>query len=173
MRNRGVNKPLNVRGYGLLPMYRGQRRQRGYGVGGLFSNFIRILKPVLKKGLRTISKAGKKFIESNTVKSVGEEVKKGLIKSGKDIVADVIEGKNVKESLNKQLKDQKQMLKGHIKKLRSVGADIIRGESDSDSDYSIPTTTKKRKKNIKNVKTHKRKKIKYNTLKKNQDIFST
>jgi hypothetical protein len=169
----GVNKPLNIRGYGLLPMYRGQRRQRGYGVGGLFSNLIRLLKPVLKKGLRTITKAGKKFIDSDSVKSVGQDLKKGLLKSGQNIVADVIEGKDVKESLNKQLNEQKRMLKGHIKKLRTAGADIIRGDVESDSDSDYPTRTKKRKKRSKQKKSRKRKMVKYNTLKKNQDIFST
>jgi predicted peroxiredoxin len=175
--NRTINKmtlykrPLvNVRGYGLIPMYKGQLRQRGYGVGGLFSSLLKLLQPVVKKGLSTITKVGKKFVTSDVVKSIGKDVKKSLLKSGKNIVADALEGKNIKESISKQLEEQQEMLNQQVKKLRSAGADIIRGESEKKPARKRPIKVKKIKvaKRAKKIKNNNNNKL----FKKNADIFT-
>jgi cell division protein FtsB len=166
-------RPLFIkRGFGLIPMYKGQLIQKGYGLGGIFSGLLRFLKPVLKKGMKTLTKVGKDFIRSDAVKSLGKDVTQSLKKSGKTIVADLVEGKDFKESLNEQLSEQKNMLEKQIAKLRSAGADAIRGGSFNDNNnrkrsgktYRNTLSKKPRKKKTTNAST---------LFKKRRDIFST
>lgn len=63
---------------GNLPVFRGATRQRGYGLGGIFSKMFQGIVPVLK----------------NVAKTAGKQ----LVKTGANIVTDVIDGKNVKNT---------------------------------------------------------------------------
>ena len=53
-------------------VYKGGRRQRGYGMGGVFSGFFRKLRPFLKEAALTV---GRNAVE--TVSNVLEDVEKG------------------------------------------------------------------------------------------------
>ena len=68
----------NQRG-GSLPGFRGGRMQRGYGIGGIFRSLARFAIPLFKQGARTV---GKRALQAAT--EVGQ---------------DVLEGRNVSESM--------------------------------------------------------------------------
>ena len=68
---------LNQSGGGL-PIFHGATRQRGYGIGGIFTNIFRRIAPVLK----------------NVAKTTGKQ----LVKTGANFVADVIDGKTLKKA---------------------------------------------------------------------------
>ena len=60
-----------------LKVYAGRRRQRGYGLGGLFSSLFAA--PLLKQGLKTVGKQA--------------------LRTGAGVLGDVLEGRQFKESL--------------------------------------------------------------------------
>ena len=68
---------LNQSGGGL-PVFHGSTRQRGYGIGGIFSNLFRTIAPALK----------------NVAKTAGKQ----LVKTGANFVTDVIDGKSLKKA---------------------------------------------------------------------------
>ena len=63
---------------GSIPVFRGLTRQRGYGIGGIFSKMFQRIAPVLK----------------NVARSAGKQ----LVKTGANIITDVIDGNNLKKS---------------------------------------------------------------------------
>ena len=67
---------------GSLPAFHGARFQRGYGLGSIFRGLFRWAVPHLQQGVKML---GKKALET-----------------GVDVAQDVLEGKNLKESLNKR-----------------------------------------------------------------------
>jgi hypothetical protein len=156
--NRGRKPPRIQRGYGCL-------RQRGRGVGSIFKSLIRLLTPKIKKSIRTISSKGKKLLKSDLAKSIIKEGEKRLISTGKNILADVVETGDIKQSLKKELEQQKKQLERDINLLRKKGAQYIRGEKRT----RAPNTVVKRKKIKKSLK------FKNNTLSRrniSRDIFS-
>lgn len=68
-----------------LPIFRGRRRQHGYGIGGLFSSLFRSAIPLLKKG----------------AVAVGKEA----LKTGAHVMNDVIQGRNGGEALRERSLD--------------------------------------------------------------------
>ena len=62
-----------------LRVYAGRRRQRGYGLGGLFSSLFRSAAPLLKQGLKTVGKQA--------------------LRTGASVLGDVLEGRQLKESV--------------------------------------------------------------------------
>jgi len=80
-------------------IHKGDRFQAGRGIGGLFRGLFRGLKPLVSMGIST----GKKILGSDLVKNVG----RSALEMGKDalknLAADALEGKDMKESLNKEL----------------------------------------------------------------------
>jgi hypothetical protein len=92
-------------------IHRGDRYQKGRGIGALFSGFFRSLQPILSRGLI----AGRKFLESG----VGQTLKKTAIEMGKDaaknIASDILKGENLKESLNRELDSAKTKIAEKIK----------------------------------------------------------
>lgn len=89
---------------GALPIFHGLSHQDGYGVGGgIFSSLFRKVVPILKG---VVAPALKK-----TAKAAG----KTLLKSGTNVLSDIISGE----------KDIKSSLKQHgLEALREVGADV-------------------------------------------------
>ncbi len=66
----------------MIPIYQGRRRQRGYGLGSVFSSLFRKATPLLLKG----------------AKSVGKQ----LLKTGAAVASDVLEGQDIKSSLKER-----------------------------------------------------------------------
>ena len=71
---------------GNMNVFRGPVMQRGYGLGGFFKGMVRTFAPVLKRGLVNV---GKKALET-----------------GVQVMNDVAEGKNFKNSVKKRSKDK-------------------------------------------------------------------
>ena len=72
---------MHQQGYGL-PAYHGIVMQRGYGLGGFFRGLVRAVAPHVKQGLK---KVGKK-----------------ALKTGLQVISDVSEGQNLKQSLKRR-----------------------------------------------------------------------
>jgi hypothetical protein len=64
---------------GNIAGYRGARMQRGYGIGGIFKSFARYAIPLFKQGAKVV---GKRALQAAT-----------------EIGQDVLQGKNVRESV--------------------------------------------------------------------------
>lgn len=71
-------------GYGSLPAYRGVVMQRGYGLGGIFRGFARALAPKIKQGLKHVGKRA--------------------LKTGIEVLGDVVQGENIKTALKRRSK---------------------------------------------------------------------
>jgi hypothetical protein len=67
---------------GNITWYRGARFQRGYGIGGIFKSLARYAIPLFKQGAKVV---GKRALQAAT--EVGQ---------------DVLQGKNVRESVKTQ-----------------------------------------------------------------------
>ena len=75
-----------------LPVFMGARRQRGYGLGGVFANLFRSAVPMLKKGALALGK-------------------QALATTGQ-VIGDVVQGKSLKESVKARGKQSgKKLLK--------------------------------------------------------------
>jgi len=113
----------------------GLREQRGRGLGSILSGIMRGFAPIAKLGLR----AGKSFLQNPTVREVGKQALGIAADSAKNLVADLVEGKNSEE----RAKEELQMARSKI-------ASTLRGGR------------KRKKKNIKILKVRKVKR--YNLL---------
>jgi hypothetical protein len=172
-RGRGCKGGIIQRGSGVFSVYKGLRIhrghgyavQRGRGIGAIFKGLIRLIAPIIKKSIQTVSSTGRKAIKSDLGRQIIKEGQNRLIKTGKNILADVIETGDIKQSVKKELKQQKKQLERDIELLRKKSSDYVRG---------------KRKSNVKpkSVKRRKIKKILNNSgntslyYKKSKDIFS-
>lgn len=99
----------------MFIVHRGDRFQTGRGFGGFFSGLFRTLKPLFSMGLS----AGKKLITSDAAKSFGRSALDIGKESAKQLAVDVLTGKNVKESLDKELDNAKQKI---AQKIRGSGS---------------------------------------------------
>jgi len=101
-------------------IHRGSRFQSGRGFGSLFSSFFRSMKPLVKMGINT----GKRILNSDLAKSVGKTALEMGADALKNVAADALEGKNVKESLSKEVENAKskiaQTIRGGGKKKRKL-----------------------------------------------------
>ena len=93
------NYYLNQSGGGI-PVFRGATRQRGYGLGGIFSNLFRRIAPVLK----------------NVAKTAGKQ----LVKTGANFVTDVIDGKTLKKAALSNLSSGGQQLVSSLSSKLSI-----------------------------------------------------
>jgi len=104
---------------GGMFIHHGLRYQRGGGFGSIFSMLFRTLKPLASMGLR----AGKNFIQSNAVKSVGNT----LLDIGKDaakkVAVDLLEGKPLKETVNHEIDDAKKKLQQNLREKAGNGGE--------------------------------------------------
>jgi hypothetical protein len=89
----------------------GLRYQRGAGFASLFSGLFKMLKPLASMGL----KAGKQFIGSNFAKKAGSAMLDIGKKAAENMIVDVLEGANVKDSAIKQLDEAKTKIATAIK----------------------------------------------------------
>lgn len=98
----------------MFMVHRGDRFQRGRGIGGFFSGLFRTLKPLFSMGFT----ASKKILTSDAAKSLGRTALDIGKDSLKKVAVDVLTGKNVKESLDKELDEAKQKI---AEKIRGSG----------------------------------------------------
>jgi len=90
----------------------GLRFQRGGGLGAIFGSLIRGLKPLAKMGLT----AGKKFLQSDTAKSMGHSALNFGKQALKDVAINILEGKQpIRDSLNDQLELAKSKVAASLK----------------------------------------------------------
>lgn len=73
-----------------IPVFAGERYQRGHGLGGLFRIVARLAAPALKQ-------VGRKAIRS---------VGKHALKAGTDVLSDVIKGRSLKQSVKARAKER-------------------------------------------------------------------
>ena len=77
-------------------LFMGSRYQKGHGLGGIFRTIARIAMPLLRRtAIPFLKRAGK-----SALKTVGRQV----IRSGKSLVGDVVQGKPFKESVKRRTK---------------------------------------------------------------------
>lgn len=81
----------------------GARYQRGRGIGSLFSGLIRGFAPIARMGLNF----GKRVITSDLAKSVAGQALDTGKKMALNLAADILDGRNVKESAQEQLNEAK------------------------------------------------------------------
>lgn len=113
---------------GNLAVFRGATRQRGYGLGGIFTKLFRGIAPILK----------------NVAKSTGKQI----IKTGSDIVTDVIDGKSLKNAALSNLSNGGQQL---LSSLTSKLTTTKRGGTKRKTNHSTKLKSfKKRKRHITN-----------------------
>lgn len=79
--------------------HKGERFQQGRGIGSLFAGLFRTLKPLFSIGLQ----ASKKALTSETAKKIGSTALDLGKQAAKNLAADLLEGKDMSESLNKEL----------------------------------------------------------------------
>ena len=91
----------------MLPHHRGRYLQAGRGLGGLFGTLLRKVLPVAK----TIGKAAVKASRSST----GKEIRSGLKNMAVDSLIDVMQGENVGNVAEKQLKKAATSVLKHAK----------------------------------------------------------
>jgi hypothetical protein len=108
----------------------GLRYQRGAGFASLFSGLFKMLKPLASMGL----KAGKQFIGSNFAKKAGSAMLDIGKKAAENMIVDVLEGANKKDSAVKQLDEAKTKI-----------ATAIRGGGRKRKRKSIQTNSKSKK----------------------------
>ena len=112
----------------------GLRYQRGAGFASLFSGLFKMLKPLASMGL----KAGKQFVGSNFAKKAGSAMLDIGKKAAENMIVDVLEGANVKDSAVKQLDEAKTKIATKI-------ATAIKGGGRKRKRKSIQTNSKSKK----------------------------
>lgn len=92
-------------------IHKGERFQSGRGIGSFVSGLFRRLKPLVSMGLST----GKKILNSQIVKDIGSTALDLGKDALKNVAVDILEGKNVGESLNKELDSAKSKIANTIR----------------------------------------------------------
>ena len=92
---------ISQRGYGELYPYIRFPRQRGKGLGSIFRGFLRLVKPLVKTGIRAAKPLISKGIKA-VQPVVKRQMKRGLTQ-GVDMIAD-----STKDFINEQIKTSKQ-----------------------------------------------------------------
>jgi hypothetical protein len=116
----------------------GARYQRGRGIGSLFSGLIRGFAPIARMGLNF----GKRALTSDLAKNIAGQAMDTSKKIALNMAADLLEGKNVKDSAQEHLNEAKKNI-----------ATTLRGGG-----------CRKRKKHYSVKNKSKRKKLSYNLL---------
>lgn len=120
-------------------IHRGERFQAGRGLGALFGGLLRGLKPLFSMGIS----AGKKFLASDTAKNIGSTALDIGKTAAKNIASDLLQGKDIGESLNKELETAKAKVAAKIRGSGRKKRRQRRTSSDSD-DYNEEFQKKKK-----------------------------
>ena len=85
-------------------VYMRRRRQRGHGIGSIFRNIFKMIKPVLKTSIKAAKPLAKKALKyaKPIVKKAAKYGVKHRMDTIKDIADDVIDGKNIKHAFKEQ-----------------------------------------------------------------------
>jgi hypothetical protein len=113
-----------------LPVFRGAKIQRGYGLGNLFRSFFRWIAPILKTHALPVLKEGAKTLGTETVKAVA------------NVATDAITGKNMENVVKDR---SEEYIKSLIAKTQQ-GSGIKRKKKSKISQSSNKITKKKRSK---------------------------
>lgn len=133
---------------GSLPVFRGMPYQDGYGIGGIFSKLARSVAPMIKSVSKTIAPIAKK-------------AGKSLLKTGTQVLSDVVLGEDdIKSAVVKRGKQNLRKALHHTNKYIDDDSD----EYMSDSPVVEVRTPRKRKKTL-------RKPHKGTKMQKGGDIF--
>jgi len=81
--------------------HEGPRIQRGRGIGAIFSAIARGFAPIAKLGLR----AGRSLLANPLVRKVGQSALDIAKQSAVNLTADLVDGKNMKESAQNELQN--------------------------------------------------------------------
>ena len=79
--------------------HHGPRFQRGRGLGSIFASLARGIAPIARLGLR----AGRSLISNPLVKKIGQTALDAAKQSAANMSADLIDGRNIKESAQNEL----------------------------------------------------------------------
>lgn len=91
--------------------HKGERFQSGRGLGALFSGLFRTLKPLFSIGIS----AGNKALQSQAAKTIGSTALDIGKQAAKNLAADLLEGNDMGESLNKELQSAKNIIASKIR----------------------------------------------------------
>ncbi len=129
----------------------GYRFQKGRGIGSFFSGLMRFMKPIAMKGLNF----GKKMITSDAAKQLGSSMLDIGKEAAKDVIVDVLEGKNFIDSSTEKLKDAKSKIAETLSQtIRGSGSGCVRNG----------------KRKLKETKSNKKKKkVRYNLFEDEED----
>ena len=89
----------------------GYRYQQGRGIGSMFSWLFRALKPLASASFNI----GKKIVTSDAAKSIGSTLLDVSKDAAKNVLVDVLEGKNVREAASEQIDEAKAKLAQTLK----------------------------------------------------------
>ena len=95
----------------------GERIQRGKGIGGLLRIASKLFSPV--------STLAKNVLKSDKGRQIINAVKNQAVDSSANIIKDIAEGKNIKDSFKDEFQNVKQNAK---RKAVDVGIEILKGE---------------------------------------------
>ena len=113
---------------GGLPVFRGAKIQKGYGLGNLFRSFYRWIQPILKTHALPVLREGAKTLGSETVKAVA------------NVATDAIHGRSIEDAVKERTQEyfnnlsNKQSGSGYKRKKKQV---------------SVPQNNSKKKKRTK------------------------
>ena len=118
-----------------IPIFVGNRFQRGHGIGNIIGGLTRMITPLLKRGGKTLLKEG--------------------LRTGVDILGDVVGGKDIKSSAKKRFKQSgSRLLNTAVSSLKSpappgqpVKSSLKRKRKTYSSGRSSKTTNKRIKRN--------------------------
>jgi len=91
----------------MLNFYVGPRNQKGRGIGSLFSGLLRTLSPIAKPIANFAKNAFKNFAKSDLAKNLANTALSTGKEFAKNMAADLIEGKDLKETARNQLEEAK------------------------------------------------------------------
>jgi len=116
----------------------GEKLQKGRGIGGLLSSFVRSLFfPIVKSAGKGIAKVA----SSTTAKSIGNAVKDQILESGVKVGTDLLRGKNVKDSLKDEFHQVKRkaadLVEEHANKVIKKRPKVSRQQRKAKKVYTI------------------------------------
>lgn len=117
----------------MISYYEAPYSQRGNGFGGFFRGLAKFISP--------IANTVKKVVSNPTVRSIA----KGAMKTGVGLVADAIEGKDMREQSKKALKEARSTISNTMRNAISSKRHIEEEDSYSDDEEEIKPVIKKRR----------------------------